>query len=257
MINNKFKENQFAARRTLIQSVFALPIVAGCEPRKPEIKIKSDRALTDEERKWKQKFRGMSGGELYADAAPEKPGVMIFNEKGLLFFMKGLMSVRTNSKQSYGAEFGVPITLRATWRDDEASQPGKPENKVVNTGFRYEGGVVLGDVTVPVAERIPDELLDKMRKYQCGFILKLRLTDETLLIGWELRLGRSYPFARDTHGNAYFRPEIDDTAGGDFCERRIVTRAIPPEGASAEDIRLELPDWIRDKKTGQKVLTGF
>ncbi len=257
MITSEFKENQFTVRRTLIQGMFFLPIVAGCEPRKPEAINERDRALTDEERKWKQKFRGMSGGELYADAAPEKPSVMIFNEQGHLFYKAGLMGVRSNSKHSYGAEFGVPITLRATWRDDEPSQPGKPENKVINTGSRYEGGVVLGDVTVPVAERIPDELLDKMRKYQCGFILKLRLTDETLLVGWELRLGKSYPFARDTHGNAYFRPELDDTAGGDFCERRIVTRAIPPEGASAEDIRLELPDWIRDKKTGQKVLTGY
>jgi hypothetical protein len=257
MTKAKITKSQFNSRRTLIQSLVSAPIVVGCERRLPEPKRQENRSLTQDERKWQYKFRGLNGGELYADAAPEKPGVMIFNETGKLFHMTSLMSVRTNSKHSYGAEFGVPITLRATWRDDEPTEPGKPVNKVINTGDRYVGGVLLGDVTVPVAERIPDELLDKMRKYQCGFILKLRLTDETLLIGWELRLGRSYPFARDTHGNAYFRPEVDDTAGGDFCERRIEPLAVPPEGTLGRKFDLELPDWIRDKKTGQKVLTGY
>jgi hypothetical protein len=250
-------EKQFICRRRLVQSLISVPIFAGCEPKLPEPNREQSRQLTEEEHKWKYKFRGMKGGELYADAAPEKPNVMIVNEKGHLFYMKSVMGVRTNSKHSYGAEFGVPIMLRATWRDDEPVGQGQSRNNVVLNGDRYVGGVVLGDVTVPVAERIPDELLDKMRKYQCGFILKLRLTDETLLIGWELRLGRSYPFARDTHGNAYFRPEVDDTAGGDFCERRIEPLAIPPEGTLGRKFDLELPDWIRDKKTGQKVLTGY
>jgi hypothetical protein len=254
-MSNEF--DRFFIRRRLIQGAITAPVLAGCEMQKQDSRKVDVQPLTEEQKRWRHKFRGMSGGELYADAAPMKPNVMIFNETGHLFFMKSTMSVRTNSKHSYGAQFGVPITLRATWRDDAPPEPGKPPNKVVMSGNRFVGGVLLGDVTVPVAERIPDDFLDLMRKYQCGFILKLRLTDETLLIGWELRLGKTYPAPRDTHGNAYTRPDVDDTAGGDFCERRVVFIGIPPTGVEDKGHMLELPDWIRDKKTGQKVLTGY
>ncbi len=245
-------------RRRLVLGVGSSLLIGGCDGLQQRESSSANPSLTESQKKWKHKFRGMSGGELYADAAPEKSYVMVFNESGKLFFQKDSMSVRNNSKHSYLASFGAPITLRAIWRDDEETTPGKPSNKVtLNRDNRYVGGVVLGDVTVPVAERIPDELLDKMRKYQAGFILKIRLTDTTLLIGWELRLGKGYPWAKDRNGNSYFRPEVDDTAGGDFCERRIERRPSEEQLPGPHGWKLELPDWELDHKTGKKVYTGY
>jgi hypothetical protein len=251
-------KSYFDQRRTfLIGSLCASPL-SGC---KPDLTFSNSKArvLSPDEERWRKKFRGISGGELYADAVPEKPYVMIFDEKGSVFFRKGTMSVRTNSRQGYSAEFGVPLSLRATWRDDEPNSNGKSKNPVTVKNGDYSGGILLGDVTVPVAERIPDELLDKMRKYKGGFVLKLRLTDETLLIGWEVKFGKGYPWALDINDNAYFIPDIDDTAGGDFCERRMKIKPAlsgqPP--VSGNERLYALPDWILDKRTGKRIETGF
>jgi hypothetical protein len=251
-------KSHFELRRTiLIGSVCVAPL-SGCKP-DSTFSDSNARVLSPDEERWKKKFRGMVGGELYADAVPEKSYVMIFDEKGTVFYRKGAMGVKTNSRQAYAAEFGVPLSLRATWRDDEPNSTGKSQKPVIVKNGDYSGGILMGDVTVPVAERIPDELLDRMRKYKGGFVLKLRLTDETLLIGWEVKFGKGYPWALDINDNAYFRPDIDDMAGGDFCERRMkIKPALAGQPPMTGNERLyALPDWILDKKTGKRIETGF
>jgi hypothetical protein len=248
----------FLQRRKIATAGLSALVLSGCKQSDGPSETKA-RIATKDEQVWRQKFRGMTGGELYADAVPEKSYVTIFDEKGNVFYRDGTMSVKTNSRQGYNAEFGVPITLRATWRDDEPNLKGPSLKPVQVKNGDYSGGILLGDVTVSVAERIPDELLERMRKYKGGFILKLRLTDETLLIGWEIKFGKGYPWASDLNGSAYFRPDVDDTAGGDFCERRVKLKPVLIDGppVNGNDLIYFLPDWIRDKKTGQKVLTGF
>jgi hypothetical protein len=248
----------FLQRRKITTAGFSALLLASCKridaPADSNAKI-----AAKDEHEWRKKFRGMTGGELYADAVPEKSYVTIFDEKGDVFYRSGAMSIKTNSRQGYKAQFGVPISLRATWRDDEPNLNAPSLKPVQVKNGDYSGGVLLGDVTVPVAERIPDELLDRMRKYNGSFILKLRLTDETLLIGWEVKFGKGYPWAVDLNKSAYFRPEVDDTAGGDFCERRVEQKPVLIEGlpVNGNDLIYFLPDWIRDKKTGQKIETGF
>jgi hypothetical protein len=93
----------------------------------------------------------------------------------------------------------------------------------------FYGGTVLGSYTVPVASRIPDDLLDAMREGVGGFGLKIRIHPDGPLIGWELSRGFNLQ---------YF-------AGGDFREADIENGKVLRKG------------WYIHPKTGQKIETDF
>jgi hypothetical protein len=185
---------------------------------------------SDQRQYLRRKFRGMKGGELVVDAFGEKKGVLIVDERGRRFYGRAVVSQRNNSKHAYGAEFGVPISLRATWLRENEEVNGVIQNPIRVTRYdTYEGGVVVGDFTVQVAERIPEDLLDAMRKGVGGFRLKLRLHDDGLLIGWDLSRGFNLQ---------YF-------AGGDFREADIENGKVVRKG------------WYIHPKTGQRIETDF
>lgn len=110
-------------------------------------------------------------------------------------------------------------------------------------------GAPAVDVTVPVASRIPDALLERIRQYKGS--LKLRFTRETLLVGWQVQNGKSYPWRRDNNGRAYATDE-DVMIGGDFCEQQRVYCMI--DGTVRQE-------WRKgsqiDPRTGHKVETDF
>lgn len=187
--------------------------------------------LTPEQKRLKQKFKGLNGGQLVVDAFGEKEAVTILNEQGRVFYTSDTLSIRNQSVHSYGAEFGVPLTLRAMWRRQGEAVGGVVQNPIRGTeryGI-YEGGTVVGDFTVTVAARIPDDLLEAMRKGVGGFRLKLRLHDDGLLVGWDLSRGFNLQ---------YF-------AGGDFREADIENGKVLRKG------------WYIHPKTGQKIETDF
>ncbi len=62
-----------------------------------------------------------------------------------------------------------------------------------NTGYEHQGpwgsgyfGKVLGDHTIPVASRIPDEVVAEIRKNGGGLRLKFRLHPEGVFFGWDI-----------------------------------------------------------------------
>jgi hypothetical protein len=62
-----------------------------------------------------------------------------------------------------------------------------------NTGYKHQGpwgsgyfGKVLGDHTIPVASRIPDEVVAEIRKNGGGLRLKFRLHPEGVFFGWDV-----------------------------------------------------------------------
>lgn len=102
----------------------------------------------------------------------------------------------------------IPKVVRATWRE------GKFESVY---GGSWKGGTIIGDYTVPVAERIPDSILDYIRQNGGALRLKIRLKDDGILIGWDVE--RSLPIPGCKPGDAavctslhYFLP------GGDFLD---------------------------------------
>jgi hypothetical protein len=180
----------------------------------------SDRPLTNEDEALKAKFRGLRGGQLFVDAFGEKQCVAMVREDGDRFYTSGTVSARNNSKHSYADRFGVPKTLHITWREGNCRR--KDESS-------YEGGTVVGDYTVPVASRIPDDVIDGARNGVGGFRLKIRIHDDGPLIAWDLSRGFNLQYL----------------AGGDFREADIENGKVLRKG------------WYIHPKTGEKIETDF
>jgi hypothetical protein len=180
----------------------------------------SDRPLTNEDEALKAKFRGLRGGQLFVDAFGEKQCVSMVREDGDRFYTSGTVSARNNSKHSYADRFGVPKTLHITWREGNCRR--KDESS-------YEGGTVVGDYTVPVASRIPDDVIDGARNGVGGFRLKIRIHDDGPLIAWDLSRGFNLQYL----------------AGGDFREADIENGKVLRKG------------WYIHPKTGEKIETDF
>ena len=243
--------NTYRRQILIAGCVLPLAVSTACSPKAETGSSVDDRVLTPEEQKWKHKFRGIRGGQLVVDAFGEKRGVNIFSENGQRFFSSSSLGSGGATTHAYGAEFGVPISLRATCRKEVES--GTPEEREKNairpTGpwGEYGGGIVVGDVTVPVAERIPDDILDYLRSGGGGgFRLKLRLADDTLLVGGDIESRPGYdPNNRDKDGTPYYVPAVHSHVGGDF------------DRALRQNNQLVHNGWYIDKKTGQKIETDF
>ena len=95
--------------------------------------------------------------------------------------------------------------IRATWRAGDVQYAGQGV---------WTGGTVIGDYIVPVAERIPDEVLDYIRKNGGALRIKIRLKDDGILIGWDVE--ERVPNKYDPPYN-YLRYSLP---GGDFKETR-------------------------------------
>ncbi len=216
-------------RRVLLVCSAAL---VACErsPATAQTPTTASAPMSDEDLALKHKFKGLDGGELFVDAFGEKHGVNIFDESGRRFFVRATVSARNNSLYSYGAKFGVPKTLRVEWRD--------PSGDFRMDGLQGEhvGGVLIGNYTVPVAARIPDELLDDLRKNGGSFRLKIRIHDDGPLIGWDIR--RAYGSATDD--TAFHH------AGGDFRE-----------AAPLHSKLMMLKGWYIHPKTKARIETDF
>ena len=166
-------------------------------------------APTAQEQALAYKFRGIYGVATRIDAASPTEGVTIATQTGSPIDGSAVLSLENAKFSSYGGYgFPIPITVRATWREGDFKNMGQS---------RWEGGTIAGDYTVPVAERIPDEVLDYIRKNGGGLRLKIRLHDKGVAIGWDVEmrlpipnLPRDYQGARNYHE---FR-----LAGGDFRE---------------------------------------
>ncbi|MCW5257642.1 hypothetical protein D5038_15100 [Verminephrobacter aporrectodeae subsp. tuberculatae] len=97
----------------------------------------------------------------------------------------------------------------------------------------YEGGSILGDYTVQVASRIPDEVLDFIRKNGSSLLrLKIRLADHGVLVGWDVEEwynaigGRTFRYVMP--GGDFREPQIKH---GEIIERGWM---ITPDGKKVE-----------------------
>lgn len=229
----------FNRRRGLLAATATLLSLPACSETVDEQRQRAGLPpLTEEQKRMRKKFKGLKGGQLVVDAFGEKEAVTIFHESGRVFYTRGVVSPRNQSIYAYGAEFGVPLSLRAMWRRENAEVNGIVQSPIRITELRgiYEGGTIAGDYTVPVAERIPDDLLAELRRNKyVGFRLKLRLHDDGLLVGWDLA-----------------SPVDRIHVGGDFQEAHIVYFGDPNNMSR----RFE-KGWYIHPKTGERIETDF
>ena len=133
--------------------------------------------------------------------------VVLYDDQGQQFYAKSLVSRRTREIMGFSGS-GIPRAIRAVWRE----------------GAHYDyshatwyGGTVLGDYTIPVAERIPDDVLADIRAKGGGLRLKFRLKPDGVLFGWDIE--RSLPIPGcDPAKNATCRGTNFFSPGGDFLE---------------------------------------
>ncbi|MHB1232049.1 MAG: hypothetical protein ACYCZQ_05645 [Burkholderiales bacterium] len=226
-------------KRKLLTLLASLPLLTACESDyyhaarlagEARDKAYYD-ALSSEEKRLheslKKKFRGIYGLVLRIDATSPKHGVTITNEKDQMVSAAATLGPENIDNQTYtDNSMPVPKTVRATWREGQFKSV---------YGGGWKDGNIIGDYTVPVAERIPDSILDYIRKNGGALRLKIRLKDDGILIGWDVEEWYTTQYGR---GLRWVLP------GGDFQEAEIFNGKVVRKG------------WYIDK-SGQKIKTDW
>lgn len=194
--------------------------------------------FTPQEKAWRARFYDVNGYEFVMDATQALQAVDVFNESGQRFTGASLFSPVNNLRMGSGSKYGVPRFFRVTWREGDwqnNSQPRDLTKMAMQGDGTFTGGKVVGDHIVPVADRIPDELLAEMRKRKLGLRIKLRIHPDGVLLGWDLQgpPGTGPNFGKYT------------MAGGDFQEADIY---------DGKALRL---GWYIHPKTKERIETPF
>jgi hypothetical protein len=176
--------------------------------------------MTEEDRALAYKFQGIRGGELRVDALVKMPPTALHRPDGQLFnigtgsFRPGIVDISSYGGTAPGDRLVVPKYLRMM---RYAAGARRNLNDFAPPAFN---GELVYETIVPIASRIPDSVLDRVRRYNGSLSLKLRLTLDTILVGWEVKNGKGYPFKRDKNGYAY-ETDDDTLPGVDFREAKI------------------------------------
>lgn len=173
----------------------------------------------------RQRFRALSI-VLVVDAVrgAEMGNVHITTDLGHHIFGSPEMGVggvsgRGNSIRSVGSA-RVPRWVRVAW--------GKPI--VVSSDW---DGPIIGDYTIPVAERIPDAVLESLRKDPKGDLrIKFRLHPDGVYLGWDIERSPGYDpkKTRTPEGLSIFYPPAYELTGGDFKEARSAYYLVTETG---------------------------
>ena len=145
-----------------------------------------------------RRFRDI-GLVLVVDAIPgaEMEGVVFYNDRGTSIYASSIVAKRNREIMALGGT-RAPTAVRAVWRKD---------GRYDYSHATWYGGTILGDHTIPVAARIPDEVLRDIRAKGGALRLKFRLKPDGVLFGWDIE--------RPGGGISRF-----DMPGGDFLETR-------------------------------------
>lgn len=269
-------------RRRLLLGTTAGALLAGCRsaPPAPAEPVTPEEALYLESRERMLKKFGRPGFELVVDAkaGQEFLGVEFFAEHAKhKFYAKGGQRLDTQGKMVLSQP--VPERVRIVWRDS---------SKFVPDGRALYAGNIIGDELLEVGSRIPQELIDELKRDPRGSLrLKFRMSEQGTLFGWDIerRPGLHSDEARKARAQGkdlYYPPGYSHT-GGDFKEARpayyvleghdfiALPRTLPDPLSAADQAllkqhhlvlrdasrRLWEKGWYIDRRTGRTVETDF
>jgi hypothetical protein len=232
-------------RRFLIRlAVAALGthLMAACRvtpPAAPPTPLTESQARYLESRQRMLQRFGRPGFELVVDAVAgqEFLGVEFFPEYAKhSFYRAGGQTLRSQAKMILSQP--VPERARILWRDSDKFAPD---------GRAVYAGNILGDETIEVGSRIPQELIDDLERDPRGNLrLKFRMSKDGTLFGWDIQRRPGYdPNLRDPQGRDIHFPAVHSFAGGDFREAEIVNGKVVHKG------------WYIERRTGRKVETDY
>lgn len=185
----------------------------------------------------RQRFRDLSI-VLVVDAVEgvEMAGVQFFSDNGFQIFGSATVALHKRSIMSVGSA-RVPRWVRVIWRKDDE------DFKVISSGAGIEyKGTIAGDYTLPVADRIPDAVLESLRKDPKGNLrIKFRLHPEGVYFGWDIERAADYDLEKQRKEKLGY-PYPYHMPGGDFQGAIIVSGKTARKG------------WYIDKN-GQKIET--
>lgn len=202
-------------------------------------------AYSAEDRALIHKFRGVRGFELYMSG---------FGRMDDDIHVIGVDHLgQTVTERNY--RVGVDGKLAGVWR---STGPYKYVDFKLYKGntvkYHWSNGLktgvtghLYGEWRVPVAERIPDDLLDDLRKNPGGGLrIKFRFHPDGVLLGWDIERRPGYdPRKKDEFGNPIHVRAVHSFAGGDFREAHIFNGQVMRKG------------WYIHPKTGQRIETDF
>ena len=147
-----------------------------------------------------QRFKTV-GAVLVVDAVAgaELEYVKIYDDRGVELFSSGLVSKRVRKIMALNGVY-IPLTVRVIW------SKGAGWGKVKEV---WNEGIIVGDYTIPVANLIPDEVLNDIRAHRGNLRLKFRLKPDGIFFGWDIE--RAAPLGDVS---------IFEMPGGDFFETR-------------------------------------
>ena len=204
----------------------------------PASLTKSDARYLESRERMLQRF-GRPGIELVVDAmaGQEFLGVEFFPEYAKhSFYRAGGQTLRSQAKMILSQP--VPERARILWRDSD---------KFASDGRAIYVGNILGDETIEVGSRIPQELIDDLKRDPRGNLrLKFRMSKDGTLFGWDIQRRPGYdPSLRDPQGRHIHFPAVHSFAGGDFREAEIYNGKVLRRG------------WYIHPKTGQRFETDY
>jgi len=228
----KIQDSLISYCRRCIKAILISLICAGIAACSSSYMQNRSADLSPEDQAIQHKFRGIYGGVIYFDASGyQKEHITIYNEKGI--FWRSELQIGRGARQStYTNTLYLPKTIRVEWRTDYISGThgklntrGRPDG----TNLGWEGGTVLGDYTVPLATRIPDEILDYIRANGGALRIKIRLKDNGVAVGWDVERRVPIPnlpadYIGAKNAIVYAMP------GGDFREAQIYNGKVTDPG---------------------------
>ena len=226
------------SRRALL--ALGAAVLAGCRtPPPPEKPVTPEQARYLESRQRMLERFGRAGFELVVDAmrGQEFLGVEFFPEDAQYsFYRAGGQSLRSRAKMMLSQP--VPERVRVIWRDS---------SKFVPDGRTVYAGNIIGDETIEVGSRIPQALIDDLKRDPRGNLrLKFRMSNQGTLFGWDIQRRPGYdPRERDRKGRPLHVSPVHSFAGGDFREAEIFNGKVVRKG------------WYIDRRTGQTIETDY
>ena len=227
-------------RRFAIRSISGLLGLAGVAACSQTALTKPQPTYTAEEQQRMHKFRGGRGGEWYLSSIDELEYVEILDQSGRYIDALSLAAPRNDRMKGLSE---VPIRLKVTWREQDPKNPLYSGKK----GESWSGGKITGSFEIPVADRIPDDLLDDLRRDPKGSLrIKIRLHREGVLLGWDIERRPGYdPKKRDQWGSPLYVSAVHSFAGGDFREAEII---------NGKPVRM---GWYIHPRTHERIETDF
>lgn len=139
----------------------------------------------------------------------EKNGLEAITDKGRGLFghakLRAPLQLGMGGGTSSGG-YGIPEWVRVTWREGNIIQRYDPINK-----SQWTGGVIVGDYTVEVASRIPQEVLNYVSQKKGRAIrLAFCMMDDGVLLAWSVQESNGYGWVESMHGGDFKDAEILD-----------------------------------------------